>query len=216
MGKIKDRIGKFLAVLGFFIWITSIAMHIDLAYKKISPEEIKIIKQIDQEIDPLIDYGELTLEEVIKYIKTPEQVQDYLDKHIQYVKEPLESFRKNHEDGAGACDSFTICSAAPLKDNGYSSTYLSLNGKKESEGHSVFVYRTKKGYGCRGNTPLPAKYKSVEDLVRGLNANYGWGYKRYLLLNLDKVFPKESWIKGGKLSFNHLLLMKGAYTKIKD
>lgn len=176
--------------------------------------DIPPVTPIEQEVDPSVDYSKMTWQEVIKYIKTPKQAQDYINRHIKYCyEEELEPFKEEHEDGEATCEGHALIPSALLSDNGYACNYTTLHDDGNPIGHAIYIYRTKKGYGILGTTPLPSKFKTIDDLMNRLNSAYsGFDYDGYMSFDLDKIFPNRSWITGDKISFP---IMIKSYIRIK-
>lgn len=183
-----------------------------VTYKTISPNLIQPVKPIEiaieRQIERPIDYSKLTWQEAIKYVQTPEQVQDYLDRHFIYEYEESsfipgvvvigeqkgETFKYNHTRRKGNCFDHATASAALLSDNNYPPLLLTLSG--ESENHSVFLYKIKEGYGVLGETSLDPKYHSVKDLLNGLKFQHGLSFDKFNIVNLDANYEDKEWVSG--------------------
>lgn len=83
-----------------------------------------------------VDYKKMTWEEVIAYIKTPNQAQDYLDRYL---------------DKKGGCVDYAVRAAGLLIDDGFPPIVIGLKG--DSLNHLIYLYRTEKGFSSLGNTP---------------------------------------------------------------
>jgi hypothetical protein len=175
-----------------------------LTFKTISPEAIQPVSHKPSVEIPEAGWGSLTYQEVIEFVKTPEQAQCYLDNYFVFDPQEAEdakksagvgeSFKYNHAKAKGVCFDHATAAAALLSDNGYAPLLLGMKRTKDDFNHMVFVYRTKNGFGCLGNTPMPAKYSSVNDLVKAFNGYWGGNFDKYGVLNLDSNFDRETWI----------------------
>jgi hypothetical protein len=177
-------------------------------YNTMSSNLIQPVTSIEIPIERQIDYSKLTWQEAIKYVQTPKQAQDYLDKNFKQrnngaffipglinTSEIGGTFKKLHEKGYGTCFDYTIASAALLSDNNYPPLILAMRDGLTG-GHTVMIYRNKNGYGAIGNTPLPPKYHSVKDLVRGFQKEYKINFSGFFIVNLNENFPDKQWIDG--------------------
>lgn len=179
-----------------------------LRYKSIHPNFISDIRPINdpaKEEKKDIDYSQLTWKEAIAYVKTPEQVQDYLYKHFEYdfdeynsynlwgvfnINTKGETFKYNHTRRKGICIDYATAAAALLSDDGY--LPLLLNMRSEDMQHTVFLYRTDEGFGALGDIPEKPMHKTIEDLVKAISPTY----KYYSVTNLDDNFNDREWIDG--------------------
>ena len=176
-------------------------------YKTMSPDLIQPVTPIARPIKQLkepIDYGKLTWQEAIKYVQTPEQAQDYLDRHFRPDFDEAfgpernkigESFKYNHSRAKGLCLDYATIAAALLSDDGYPPFLLVVRTSDDSSKHAVYLYRTKAGYGALGQfslKPLP----SLDKLIYSIRGKYLSEYDKYMIVNLDKNFPRQEWISG--------------------
>ncbi len=173
-------------------------------YSTLNPISIQPVTPIERPIERPIDYSNLTWQEAIKYVQTPEQVQDYLDNHFGYDFEEAENiffipglyllgakgetFKYNHLRGKGICFDYSTVAAALLSDNGYPPLLLNMSG--ESGSHMVFLYRGENGFGALGYTPKPPVYPSVQDLVNNL------GFSKFKIFDIDKAYENREWVSG--------------------
>jgi hypothetical protein len=172
-------------------------------YKTMPLETIKVI-DADTTIKN-IDYSKLTPDEAIKEISTPAQVNDYFEKHLkQSFERRSESFAKTHERGYGFCLDYAIAASALLSDNDYKPNILALEGSILKPGHAVFLYKTSKGYGALGNTSMPAKYPTVDSLIKDLNRMTKENYSEYALVDIDKTYTRNKWLRGNKCTQYYL------------
>lgn len=163
--------------------------------KTISSGSVQLVNPVEKALDKQIDYNKLTWQEAIKKVQTPEQVQDYLDRHLIFKENEKEtSFAIIHTDRKGDCHEYAIASAALLSDDGYKPYILSMFTTNYAEGHSVFLYRIPQGYGALGNSPLPPHYDTVEDLIKMFNFLTGIKFTKYVIIDLEKSFPNKEWI----------------------
>lgn len=185
-----------------------------MTYNTLSPSSIQSVTPIKEPIERLkeepIDYDKLTWQEAIEYVQTPEQVQDYLDRHFSYEsqgatlifipgfimisKQKGETFRYNHTLRKGSCFDYATSAAALLSDNNYPPLLLTMGTKSSS--HSVFLYRTKTGYGALGRIHLGPVYSSIENLVNCLNEKINFSYDKFNIVNLDENYENREWIDG--------------------
>ena len=159
--------------------------------------------------DKPIDYGTLTWQEAIEYVQSPEQAQDYLDRHFRFDASELkgfdlgifhvgtkgESFKYNHSRAKGVCLDYATSAAALLAGNGYDPLLLLMKGGGEK--HAVYLYRTEEGlYGALGNTPLAPQYDSIESVVVELKVRNKSEFEEYCVVDLDRNFGRNEWISG--------------------
>jgi hypothetical protein len=182
-------------------------------HKTMSSNSINSIKSIDdlnETIEEnLIDYSKLTWKETIKYVHTTKQVQDYLNRHLVYegkqgfyyslkslnTEKIAPTFKYAHSNRKGACLVYACSSAAVLSDDGFPPFILEMGGKGEY--HSVFLYRTKTGFGALGNTPMESKYSDVVELIKALQTKYKFEeFTEYSVTNLNENFKNGEWIDG--------------------
>lgn len=177
-----------------------------LKYKSIRPDLVDTIKPINNPAkEDNVDYSKLTWGEAVAYVKTPEQVQDYLYKHFSYDMEEYycynlfgifnintkgETFKYNHTRRKGICIDYATVAAALLSDDGYPP--LLLNMRSEDSQHVVFMYKTDEGFGALGSTSEKPVHKTIEDLVKAINPKY----EDYSIINLDDNFNDREWIDG--------------------
>ena len=170
-------------------------------YKTISPEDIQPVKPIEKhlngQVKAPIDYSKLTWQEAIEQVQTPEQAQDYLNKHLFYEESGhYDSFKINHSDRHGVCLDYATAAAALLSDNNYQPLILEMNdGEKYS--HVVFVYKLDGEYFALGNSPLARGYLSIDGLIKGLNQKYGKAYCNYFIFDLNANYKTE-WMNKDK------------------
>ena len=177
-------------------------------YRTMSSRLIQPVTPIERPIERPIDYSKLTWQEAIEYVQTPEQAQDYLDRHFTqedqssrfipgigtFGKQKGETFRYNHSISKGDCFDYSTSVAALLSDNGYPPLLLDM--RDDSGGHTVFLYKTANGFGVLGNTPLPPKYEKVTDILNEFANLYGWNFDHFNIYNLDNNFSSREWISG--------------------
>lgn len=179
-----------------------------LKYKSIRPDMVDNMKPVDdpaKEEKNNIDYSQLTWEEAIAYVKTPEQVQDYFYRHFEYdfdeynsynilgifnINTKGETFKYNHTRRRGICIDYATAAAALLSDDGYPP--LLLNMRSEDSQHTVFLYRTNEGLGALEKTSEKPVHKTIDDLVRSISPKYEY----YSIVNLDDNFKDREWIDG--------------------
>jgi len=144
-----------------------------------------------------IDYNKMTWEESITYIKTPNQAQDYLNRHFSYDSVgTYESFKKNHLDKKGNCVDYAFGAASLLIDDGFPPIIIGFKGK--SLKHLIYVYKTEKGFSALGNTPVEKRYPKIMDLIQDFENQYDYHPKKYFIINLNENFPDTSWINSNK------------------
>ena len=186
-------------------------------YKTISPDSIKPVQprmfhlqsQIYHQYPP--NFNQLTWQQAIKCVQTPEQAQDYLNRHMISRRSPgidigglfitsdnHESFKSNHQDRTGVCSDYAICAAALLSDNNYPPLILALK-QNIFNSHGVFIYRNQKGlFGALGNTPFHPEYNSINQLAKEFKKQYGWDFKQFAIIDLNKTYPNQKWIWSDK------------------
>jgi len=147
-----------------------------------------------------VNYKFLDYKGAIRKTLTPEQAQSFLDNWFFYDSTENsetsigESFKVNYKKKKGNCLDYAVCAAALLSDNQYQPSILCM--AEENRGHALFVYKKDGKLGALGNTPLEAKYSTVEDLVKAMKSTYRLHYSNYAIVNLDNLFPNHSWIDG--------------------
>lgn len=90
---------------------------------------------------------------VIKKIKTPEQTAHYLENHLFYWSNGVDtycSFKYIHERGYGICAEYAFAAAALLKDDGYPSLILEVFFENRQTTHTIFIYNKKGKWGTLG------------------------------------------------------------------
>lgn len=170
-------------------------------YKGLSSKLIQPVASIESfsKRETVKDYSTLTWQQAIKHVRNHQEAQDYLDRHFTQVpSRTVNSFAKSHKDPKADCIEYAISAAALLSDNGYVPNILNLFSRKHKEGHSIFLYKTDSGYGALGNSPMDPIYPSIRALIKGLNKKYNRDYKLFQVVDLDKTYPKRSWINGNK------------------
>jgi hypothetical protein len=188
-------------------------------YQNVNQESIDIVQPITKKMKKIrepVDYSKLTWQEAIKYVQTPEQAQDYIDRHFskEYDVNDIkgESFKENHFDRNGVCIDKAVSCAALLSDNNYPPLILGLYDKDDVlVPHALFLYKTKDGYGDLGinATRTGEKYKTIEDLIMFYTLrryakldDYGsliipeTNFSHYHIINLDENYPNKEWISG--------------------
>lgn len=177
-------------------------------------ETIGSKKSIKKNKDWPTDFSRFTCEEIINLIDTPQQVQIYLDTHFTYERSILEdSFCKNHEDGTAKCLGYATAPAVLLSDNGFHAQLLSVKKQGEYEGHTIYPYHTKTGWGALGNTPLLPVYPDIDSLIITLEDKHGLEIDKYRWIDLEKRFPFKRYINGGFVEFSLSFLDR--YTDVK-
>lgn len=188
-------------------------------YKNTNPKNIEIVQPIIKKVKKLkepVDYSKLTWQEAIEYVQTPEQAQDYIDRHFskEYdINDALgESFKENHLDRKGVCIDKVVSCAALLSDNNYPPLILGLYDKDDVlVPHALFLFKTKDGYGDLGinATGTGGEYKTIEDLIMcytlrryaKLDKNGSLiipetNFSHYHIINLDENYPHKEWTSG--------------------
>ena len=143
-----------------------------------------------------VQYHKYTWQEMIELLKTPDDVQDYLEDHIKNVSgTPMRSFKKVHESRVGDCDNKAVSAAALLSDDGYTPNLLIMHETLEEgvPGHAVFLYKGEMGYGILGMPRMHAIYEDVPSLLKAFNSTHGENYTTYMVVNLDETFPNGEW-----------------------
>lgn len=124
---------------------------------------------------------------VISKIKTPESAYRWLRKNIPYAHDDVTyktsdywaSLKQTLEKKKGDCDDFAIGAAALVCDDGYTGFLMNVfytaewidENKNVDNGHAYYVYKKNGLYGFVNNGGYePAKYNSIDDLVKGINA----------------------------------------------
>jgi len=167
-------------------------------YTTIPSSSIVTVKPVEQ-LEKRIDYSKMTYQEAINYVKHPYVAQDYLDRHLIRTQwHSGNTFKNTHKERKGACLSYAIAAAALLSDDDYQSILLVMEGLDHKTGkyygHVVFPYKSEKGFGALGNTYMPAKYSTLNDLVKAFSDEHKFTPDKYLLIDLNKTFPNKEWI----------------------
>ena len=155
----------------------------------------------------------MSVDEVIRYVKTPEQARDYLN-HLkvplaeEYLKPEYNkrfssrakisnTFKNVHDSGKAVCLGHALSAAALLKDDGYSPVLMFLDGEGFSANHIVYPYKKNGKLGALGTTSLKPKFDSLSELKNELIKKYPEQKpEKYWIADLDKSFPDEKWIYG--------------------
>lgn len=226
--KIKG-IGKKAIIYASTISLLSLGgcVHLNVTLKTIQKEEIrnvKIITDYSEKIEQNVDYSKMTWQEAIAYVKTPNQVQDYLIRHFEIDLDELmlgfnlfginfftkgETFKYNHTRKKGICIDYATAAAALLSDDGYPPLLLYLKCEDSMYQHVVFLYKTTEGFGALGITPRNSIYNTLDDLVTSL----GEEYKYFSVVNLDENFKNREWIDG---DIDLQGYKKDKWTKVKN
>ncbi|MBU0760577.1 MAG: hypothetical protein KJ600_06420 [Nanoarchaeota archaeon] len=179
-------------------------------YKTMSPDLIQSappIRKGESLVENPTDYSKLTWQEAIEHVRTPEQAQDYLDRHFEYDKDEEEgfslrlfnvgskgeSFKYNHTRAKGVCLDYATSAAALLSDDGYEPLLLCMRGDVL---HAVFLYRTDEGFGALGKPPSFGVCPTLDGLVKSFTLPNGGKFREYAVVDLDKNFTREEWISG--------------------
>lgn len=146
-------------------------------------------------------FNDVSWEEAIKIVETPEQVMVYC-RWLFYEKRErggllIYSFKDVHNGAPVVCIGAVYSCAALLSDNGYPPLLLGLSNNNPAEGgHCVYIYKIPKGFGSGGLNQfdwVPAQYTSVNDLAREianrLVKDGGHAYKYYDVYNLNECDP---------------------------
>lgn len=175
-------------------------------YKTIAPESIQPIKPlIFSEKMPVesIDYRKLSWQEAIEVVQTPEQAQDYLDRHFSFDYEELsdnngagESFKYNHYRRKGICLDYATVAAALLSDNNYPPLILIMQNDSAAKRHALFIYKTNKGFGALGVPRRLRLYSSIDAVVDNTGILTRVNYTEYSVVDLDLNFSNNEWISG--------------------
>lgn len=203
------KIGKKIILCTSVLSMLSFGNACTSYHKALSPSLIDSIKSINSPTNKVekIDYSKLTWQEAIAYVKTPEQVQDYLERHFEYdfdeyngfsffglfnVGTKGETFKCNHTKRKGICIDYATSAAALLSDDGYPPLLLYM--KKGQSRHVVFLYKTEEGFGALSNNSEKPVHKTIESLVKSVRQYYP--FEHYAIVNLDENFKNREWIDG--------------------
>ena len=185
---------KRLAGLATLMCALTASIHI-YSYRTIDPEHIRPVQQYASSSEVPEDICAYPYERAIESIDTPQQAQRYLWSCMTTkIPSPHETFRKNHEDGAGECWDYATSAAALLSDDGYPAYILTMRKETEPVGHAVFIYKDEKGFRALGNTPVQQAYDSIEGIVRHINRVEGRAYDTRMVIDLGRTYPDGSWI----------------------
>lgn len=180
---------------------------------KISPE-----RSYEEQVE------NMSFEQVIRAIKTPEQAQKYLmnflesklDSEIYDIEDYIASFKKTHKIRKGDCEDGAIAAAALLSDNGYLPLLLRMYVhfplfSSIGFSHGIYVYKENNLWGSlginEGDYRRP-KFETLDELVASHK------YFMYSVVNLNKLYPRwiEKDIKDGEKIYEGKL----EYIKIKN
>lgn len=168
---------------------------------------IKRITNYSDEAEGKVDYTEMTWQEAIAYVKTPEQAQHYLNTHFEIDLNEYargfnilginfftkgETFKYNHTRRKGVCIDYATAAAALLSDDDYPPLLLHMKCEDKKSCHVVFLYKTEEGFGALGNTPEKPVYATIDKLVTTI----GEEYEYFSIVNLDENFKDKEWIDG--------------------
>lgn len=114
------------------------------------------------------------------------------------------SFKSAYESREGDCFEYAICSMGLLKDDGYPTTMLIF--KQGHTLHGVHVFSIDGKLGINGNTPLPANYESLRELIVDYEMLYKKKVNKFGIIDVNKMFG-ESWYSSNnplKISYQNL------------
>lgn len=149
------------------------------------------------------DYGNLTWQEAIAHVKTPEGAKDYINWMRSRQKwdngKHMYSFKSIHEGAPVDCTEAATAAAALLSDDGYQPLELILAERTKwshngfvIQAHTVFVYKQNGKFGSVGinDTDYVAPtYNSIDELTRELSTHLissGFRPTRYALINMGE------------------------------
>jgi len=167
-------------------------------------------------------FRDMSYLEAIEYVKTPDQAQNYLDRHLCYgikikgginfsgkdlsphiIKEACynslgaknsHTFREIHENGVGLCGEYARAAAALLLDDGYPPQIMKLFREGKKADHEVYLFQAEDGrYAAIGNDTDPGfKYNTIEELVKDI------GYDSYKIYTIGDGSNNldQYWITG--------------------
>jgi hypothetical protein len=187
-------------------------------YQTMDPSLIEPVKPIKVPPTPRVSvlnrqknphYGLMKWQTAIKYVQTPEQVQDYYDRHFKWDFDESgfsipglislggrgETFKHNHKKRKGICYDYSTVAAALLSDNNYPPLLLFMKNRSPFS-HVVFLYRTEEGFMALGDTPVQKNCKTVSDVVKIINKERKTNYTHYNVINLDDNYPNRTWVDG--------------------
>jgi len=178
-------------------------------YKPLPQNEMQEANPVFTSTEPCPDsFDDLSYEEVIELVQTPEDVSKYLDwasqeriqGHPFYFDEyttngfRTNSFRRFHETHSTEvydCSEIALGTLAMLSDNGYPAYFLNMSNSDAAHAAPVFK---KDGKFC-AISPSPDEYDSIDELV------HAWGYTQWMLIDLNQQILKD-WISGNGNYFN--------------
>ena len=160
--------------------------------------QISTLERVSEKVEDDFDYGKLSWREVIEFVKTPSQAQNYNDwilekriaekgrKGIDNGKH-IYSFRRIHEGSGVDCTEGVVAAAALLSDNGYPPLFLRIFDKFFS-GHMVFIYKKDGKFGSVGlyQRDYTEEQESLEEIIKSI---YGGKTYKYKVYNLKENFP---------------------------
>ncbi len=189
--------------------------------EKYSSEHIRPITRLEKNSKKTPDYRQLTWQEAIAFVQTPEEAQQYCE-WLYYnsirqrnLNDYLYSFRKTHE--GGPIDSMTAAysAAALLRDNNYPSFCLVLSNRSilSSRHHALFLYKYQHKFGSIGINKEdynPPVHESAAALAKEVNARYTkrghYPLTAYALFDIEKTDP--DFIDGERDMRKTLFLLK--------
>ncbi len=150
-------------------------------------------------LNDTIDYEQMTSNEVISFVKTPNQVQDYLDRHLIYdLSSVYKSFNETHINKKALCIGYAFSAASLLIDDGYPPIILGLKNKKQN--HLMYLYNTEKGFSVLGNNATQKRYLHIGELLKDFENNYNNIYpKKYFIIDLNDNSPNKEWMNSNKI-----------------
>ena len=138
---------------------------------------------------------------VIKKYNSPEKVQEFLLKEIEYDdKDTIYSFRKVVKDKKAHCLEGALTAATILEQYGYPPLILDFHSPDGLD-HVLYLYKKDGKYGAIGKSRCPRRmerkprYKTVEDLISTYYKPYmdrpNARIKSYAIVDLRKL--KVNW-----------------------
>jgi hypothetical protein len=185
-------------------------------HKTMSPDDISVLTPYTSRVDKTVDYTSMTWQEAIKFVKTPDQAQDYITRHLTVdvdSDEPVVSFAKNHSLRYGRPTDKANAASALLSDDGYTPNELLLrNASLIGFPTAVYLYRTPSGFGTLGSPRISPKHETVDgvvnDITRIAQRNFNFvRFDSWLIADYERTYPDSAWMVGDKFLYNRIHLL---------
>lgn len=156
---------------------------------------------VDESIIVPDDFDELTWEEAIRVVQTPEEANEYHKWSVIKSGDDTRfnhtySFRQIHEGAPMNCTELAIATAALLSDNGYPAYVVCVEDAWNWWGHLEFVYKQKGIFYTRSGRPYKTLNEYIAKVMPGKFVNY-------MVIDLNAEYG-DDWMSGSGNYFSFL------------